>query len=421
MKTRFLLAALVLSAAPLWAQPDPTIEPPNGLPFPLISPAQAEKLALVKPIKMRLDNVTVAWALEVLQQQSGIELDMENINYSKNTLAKKLSIDIETPSFNRAFDEIMDEAGLKANLQRYDSNRPYRVNFNGRYNNEEGEGAPVSSAGLFGVKLSRLNTTLSKTVDLRIFGSPQRSERNNLSAYILVQPDPRLPVVGAPRPRLTRAEDEQGRSLLVPEDKDNKRNNRRNDVYSFYSTGQQQATLTLLPPAPDAKKFSHLEGVVVYTLVTKKETWEVPDLLSAPQWTRQFKSGDQTYDMTVKATPAKGKPENRVALTVEISSNQRFKSDEIPPPMLAASPVMAALRIRDAKGNELRNNSGYGSARAGTDGKLTVNATFYPSNAYYQNNEDTKTLALPLKMTFEAPLEAAQTEAPFSFENVPLP
>lgn len=416
MKTYLLFAAAMVCAGPVLAQPDPVIGPINGLPFPLVSPAQAEKLMLAKPIKLRLDNVTVAWALELLQGQSGVELDLENIQYSKNTLAKKLSIDIETPSFNRAFDEIMGEAGLKATLRRDDSNRPYRVNFNSRYNDDETENSILSSQGLFGVRLGRLNSTLSKTVDLRIFKSPQRLQRNTLSASISLTSDPRLPLIGTSRPRLTRAEDDQGRSLLVPAD-EARRNGERFSAYSFYSRNNSQTNLMLSSPAPDAKKISHLEGVVVHSLVTKTEIWDVPDLLSAPEWNRQFKSGDQTFDMTIKAALAKGNPENRVTLTIEVASNTRIESNEIPPPMLAANPIMSAIKIRDAKGLELRNNGS--SSATGNNGKLNFSATYYPQSNYYE--ESSKTLAMPLKMTFEAPVEVAQIEAPFAFEDVLLP
>lgn len=416
MKTYLLFAATLACAVAASAQPpDPIIEPTNGLPFPLISPAQAEKLTLGKPIKLRLDNVTVAWALEVLQAQSGVELDLENIQYSKNTLAKKLSIDIETPSFNRAFDEIMDKAGLKATLRRDDSNRPYRVNFSGRGNYDENAGSIVSSQGLFGVQLSRLNSTLSKTVDLRIFKSPQRAQSNTLSASLSFTADPRLPIIGNSRPRLTRAEDDQGRSLLVPV-KDAQRGRERYSSYSFYSRNGSQTNLALSPAEPDAKTLTHLEGVVVHSLVTKTEIWNVADLLSAPAWTRQFTSGDETFDMTIKPALAKGKPENRVTLAVEVVSNKRLNPNEISPPMLAANPLMAAIVIRDAKGLELRSNGS--SSSTGNDGKLTFSATYAPQNYY---DENAATLAMPLTMTFEAPLEVAQVEAPFAFENVLLP
>ena len=416
MKIPIYLAATLVCAAPVWAQPDPIVKPVNGLPFRLVSPADAEKLAALKPIKLKLDNVTVAWALEELQLQSGIELDLENLQYSKKTLAKKVSLNIETRSFNRAFDEIMDEAGLKATLQRYDQNRPFRVDFNrGGGGGEEVKQGLISSQNLFSARLLTLNTTFSKTIDLSDAKAPARTERNNLTAYLALSPDLSLPRIGAARARLTRAEDETGASLLVATDE----NNRRFSAYGFYSNneGRSTANLMMRPPAPDSKTLRRLEGVVVYALVAKTEKWEVPDLLSQPEWTHEFKNGEQTFFASVKATPVKGNA-GGVALTIEITSNQTTNNEEVAPPLLAVAPVLAALKVQDANGATLRGNNGYDSG--GNNGKLKFTTTFYQSGAEYEGNR-AKELATPLKMIFDAPVDVVQTEAPFSFENVPLP
>ena len=411
-----LVAASVLCAAPVWAQPDPIIKPPNGLPFPLVSPADAEKLALVKPIKLDLKNVTVAAALEELQTQSGVELNLENVNYSKRTLAKRVSVKVETRSFNQAFDAIMDAAGLKANLRNDNYNQPPRVDFN-RYQSSDRTG-PQFVQGMFGVRLSQLITTLAKTVDLRQAKLPSRSERNVLSAYMMLLPDLRLPLVGAARPRLTRADDDQGRSLLVAKDENN-----RNDVYGFYNNGyrQSQVNLELRAPESDAKSLAHLEGVVVYSIVTKTELWEVPDLLSQPEWKRAFANGEQTFEMTIKPKlsakgDAQGGQPGNLRLAIEVTSNRRAQPDEISPPMLAGGAVIAALKIVDANGVVLRVN---GSGGDNNDGKMTTQATFYIDNNYDDGGKP-KPLAMPLKLSFEAPLYVVQTEAPFSFENLAL-
>ncbi len=416
MKTRILFAAALVCAAPVWAQPDPIIKPVNGLPFPLVTFAEAERLAILQPIVLRFKSVTVAQALEELQKQSGIELDLENVSYSKKTLAKTIALDVETRSFNQAFDAIMGAAELTALLQRNGDERPLRVEFN-RGRSERGEAeAPQSVQGLFALRLSRLNTTFSKTLDITDVRAPARTERNTLTASITLNPDPRLPLIGTARPRLTRAEDDQGRSLLAEE-----KEGERFSAYSFYSQGnsQRQTSLTLRPPAPDAKTLSHLEGVVVYALVTKSEKWEIPDLLSKEQWTREFISGLHQLTATIGAAPAPGKVEGRIAVSVEVTSNLQVDDGEVPPPLLSAKPLLGALKIEDANGNILRN-SGYNSSGSAGSGKVKVSTTAYLGDEYgYGSNK--KPLALPLKLTFEAPLEVAQTEAPFSFENIVLP
>ena len=399
-------------AAPLGAQPEADAVP-GGLPFPVVTPAQAERLAILQPLKLRLDNVTVAWALEQLQAQSGVELDMENLQYSKRTLGKRISLDIETRSFNRAFDEIMGQAKLRGTLERYDFNRPWRVNLNP---SAGGEGAPQSGQGLFAVRLASLNTRLSRAINLTE-KEPVRAQQNELTAQMILLPDPRLPGIGAARLRLTRADDEAGRSLLAPDDP----NQRRNELFSFYNNYQQQQTnLTLLPPAQGAQTLAHLEGTIVYALITKTERWEVPDLLGAPALTHEFTNGNQKFFMTVKAAPTQESTETgavkgsekSVTLAVEVASDAPTPSGQIPPPMLASEPVAAAIQIRDANGISLRRSGGGGS---GGGDKMTSQLTFYLDNG------NASKIALPLKMTFDAPLNVVQTEAPFSFENLPLP
>ena len=425
MKTRLLFAALLCCALPAWAQPDPVAKPVNGLPFPLVTPAEVEKTATLAPLKLHLVNITVASALEQLQDQSGVDLNMENEQYSKQTLAKKISVDVETPSFNRAFDAIMEAAKLKPNLRRDDPNESWRVDFNRYGRPNKTTVAPQSQQGLFGMRLSRLNTTLSKNVDLRDPKAPSRSEQNTLNVAFRLLPDVRLSLVGAARARFTRAEDDQGRSLLPPKND----NQERVNVYGFYNNNYQQTQgeFNLRAPDADAKTISHLEGVVVYALITGTEKWEVPDLMSQTEWTRTFKSGDQSFDVTIKPTlvPKNKNEEDGEAgslkVAVTVVSNQRPGQNEIPPPLLASGPILAGLEIVDAGGIKLRRN-GYGGGDNGNDGKITVNASFYPGGNYgYDENGKRKPLALPLQLFFTAPLSVVQTEAPFSFENVALP
>ena len=224
MKSHITLAALFACAlpalvSPAWAQLRPILNglPPqaqpdaknNGLPFPLVSPAQAEKLAVTAPIKLDLDDVTLAVALDELQKQGKVELNLSR--GSKETLAKTLSVHLETPSFNRAFAEIMDEAGVKASLQRWDYGGTWTVAFEQA---DDGTEAMQSETGLFRARLMSLGTTLSKTVNLDDTGEGKRSQQNNLTVNLALLPDLRLPLLGAVRTRVTRADDDQNRSLL---------------------------------------------------------------------------------------------------------------------------------------------------------------------------------------------------------------
>ncbi len=409
MKTPILLGLSLAFSLPALAQTEAPFKPINGLPFPLVTPDAAEKAAVTAPIKLNLKEVTLAQALEELRKQSGVEFSW-NSEESKEALAKTLSIELETRSFNRAFADIMDEAGVKASLQRYDSGQPWRIAFGG---GDSARDAMQSETGLFRVRLSRLNTVLSKTVNLGMTGDRARAQGNSLNVSLSLLPDLRLPLLGTPRARIESAEDDQGRSLQMPTEENQ---DRYYSYYSFYGSSYEraQSTLRLRAPEKDAKTLAHLDGVMIYVLVAKTEKWEIPDLLAEKQWTREFKSDDQKFQVTLKPTLQEDK---RVNLGIEVVSNRANAEGQVGPPLLATGPLLSAMKIVDANGQILRSNNGGSNS---SNQKLTTTATFYPRDRY-NREEAAKPLALPLQFVFEAPVGVVQTEVPFSFEEVPLP
>ena len=108
MRPQLLFAALLIGAAPVGAQPDPNLKPNNGLLFPLVAPEKVEDLVPLEPISLHLREVSLGAALRELQVQSGVELDL-NVEADRQKLAKTLSVDIQTRSFNEAFAAVADE------------------------------------------------------------------------------------------------------------------------------------------------------------------------------------------------------------------------------------------------------------------------------------------------------------------------
>ena len=416
MKTLPLIAAAFALASPALAQPD-AINPANGLPFRVLAPAAAEILALPKPFQLDLKDVTLDAALRELQKQSGVSFDINASEAGEEKLAKPVSLELETRSFNRAFAEIMGEAGVKASLQRSYSSRPWSINWS---QGDGGAKALQSGVGLFEVRLMSLNTTLSKTVKLSGDADKEarRVESNFLNVGLTLTPDLRLPIVGAARTRVTRATDDQGRSLLNKTDADE----RGFSSYSFYQNNWEQGrtNLRLRAPADDAGALSHLEGAVVYALVAKTEVWEVPDLLSKTEWKRTFQSDGQKFEMTLTPTFK----DERLSVRIEVLTNRPNGDNQVGHPLMATSPVFEGLRVFDATGTPLRGDSNGGS---NSNTKMSVNAVFYPlprpriRTAEGEAETPVKTLTMPLKLVFEAPVDVVQTEVPFSFSDVPLP
>ncbi len=415
MKTSLLLGALLVCAAPLCAQPaDTPAKLVNDLPFPLVAPEKAQQLVLPNPIVLSFDNVTLGAALDELQKQSGVRFGTSQANFN-NQLDTKISGQINTISFDEAFDQIMDEAGLKANLQDWGNGSLHLY-----FGQAENAGQPQKSgAGLFRINLASLDTNFNKSVDLSNFKAPQRSENRSLSARLALQSDRRLPLIGSPQVRLTRADDDKNRSL-VPQPDENERAHNRVNRYSFYSNGsweQKNANVNLISPAPDAKILAHLEGVVVYAVVSKTEKWEVPDLLSAPQWEHNFASPEGTVALKIAATPGTEDEQGGLKVRIEAtSSNDDQSYERVTYPLAQVEPLMAAMRIEDANGVVYRN-SGY-NANGGPTTKIS--ATFLPENQEVQEGANAQAKG-PFRFEMNAPVEIVQTEVPFSFENVPLP
>lgn len=416
MKIPILLCVLLVGAVAASAQPaDAPAKLVNDLPFPLVAPERAQELALTKPIVLNFNDAKLGEVLAELQKQSGVKFGTAQAN-NAGQLDTKISININTLSFDRAFHEIMDEAGLKARLQDWGEQ-----NLQLTFGSEETEQKPLKSGvGLFEIDLSAIGTTFNKSVDLSNFETPNRSENRDLNASLALKSDARLPLIGTPQARLTRADDEQGRSLL-PQLDENERAQRRINRYNFYGNSswqQKQATLNLRPPAPDAKMLSHLEGVVIYPVVTKTETWEVPDLLAAPDWTRSMASGGETIAFKVAATPNTETDEGGLKVKIEANSSDADQSYErIPYPLGQVEPLIAMILIEDSNGVVLRPN-GY-NASGGQN--TVIRATFLPENWQFQNEGERPKLQGPFRFVLDAPVEIVQTEVPFAFENVPLP
>ena len=410
MKTQFLLSALLGFAVATSAQPAPKLV--NGLPFPLVKPEYAAKLVANRPIILELNEVSLREAIEELGRQSGVELDVYPNNMVQK-LVQPISLHTKTFSFDEALDAILDEAGVKKS----------RILFN-TYNNthqlilgeqDESVGTPKSEMGIFQTRLLSLENPSGKVVRFGVFNGESIQNRDFTSGLMVTlkqMPDMRLPVIGVSDPRLTRAEDDKGRSLLpAPQPGDNLNN------YQFYTAVNRRlahSDIKLKNPAPGAKKLAHLEGTMIYGLATKFEKWEVPDLLAAPQWSHHFTVDNQQFPVTLDATL---RTASSVEVIVKVRSARDFDRNRIPNPLMNPSQLLSYIRIEDTNGVVLRNR-GFRSKRKGND--LTASSTFYPI-AEPVNNARPAPLALPLKLTFDAPVELVQTEIPFSFQDVPIP
>ena len=373
---------------------------------PLVSIAQAQKLALPDDIQIHLRDVTLRAALQELERQSGLPFDLSDLPADK--LEAKLSIDIDTPAVMRALDAIADEANFKLILehaQRYD----------GWHVRENRGGAPTrytadSVDGSFAARLLKLDVSLFKQLDLDN-PKPERTQRDNLNVTLELTTDPGWPIGGLPILRVTRADDEKGRSLLAPPraPEDAPYDPGFADVWS-----QKTATLQLLPPAADAQKIAHLEGEALYMVATKRALWEVPDLL---------KDKEPTYTFNIGETPVKIKISNariedeRGSFRIEFALPEGVSWQSFSGNLYSVYGVVSWMTMEDAAGTRLVVIGGGGAESFSS----YVNFSSPPNVSSATGQTQVPKLKLPLKFSFAPPTDWVRAAAKFKFDDVPLP
>ena len=396
MKTPFFLSALLLCAGPTLAQ---TVADKNAeLPFPTITPQAAETLVRGdKTLVFHLRDVTLGEALRELQAQSGF---VYQTKYNENLapLDKKLSLDLETRSISEAFRAMLDEAGVRAStwMQKADE---WAVSFGQQ---QPFDGAPQSGFGPFQMQLRTLSSSVYKFVALT--NGPYTRAVNDgtlqISFDALSEP---LVEVSATRFRLTRAEDEAGRSLIYVPAKSQFAGGAPPEIWSNYPA------FRLAKPAQGASKLARIEGIANYVLPTKRETWQVPDLLGAPDAAHEFKSGGQTVRVRIKSARLNNQKDLELEIAVTLLSKGGFGG--LANPLFSSTQLLNALRIEDARGHLFAMTH---AGATGSSPEMNMHATM-------ELPDDKTAVVEPLKLTLNAPVEFVQTEVPFSFADVPLP
>ncbi|RYX85855.1 hypothetical protein EON83_03620 [bacterium] len=409
--SRFLLGALVVSALPVLAQPE--LRPTNGLPFPLISVEEAIRIVRSeKPIVLHLRDVSLQDAFIELEKQSGISLDRDL--GATRYLGKKLSVDIETRSFEQAFQAVVEKAGIGAKLQRLRGGNALSVVFSAEAIPDDG--TPRSGKAPFEVRVANINSSTAKSI---IPGkNPLRNESSSLTLALAFETEPQIYLATTPRLRLTRAEDEEGRSLLLDQ--------RQPSTNFNWDAGRAtQTSVRLRTIEGGSKKLTHLEGVTVYVLPTRYEKWQVADVLTAKDATHDF----QDLRLDLNAARQLG---NRLQLDLEVTppvgtgvmNNGRPNQTSF-----STSQLLSFIKIKDATGQELIQ-SGYDSNENNGKIKVQMNFVVNPRTTrpvVIENGQPVRRpltptkITAPLSLSLNAPVDFVQTEVPFSFSDLPLP
>lgn len=422
MKIFCLFPALFACAVAACAQP---VADAGGADMPLVAPElpfvapdEATKLTLKKPLVFHLRELTLFDALQQLKAQSGVNFSFSRRKDSQS-LDKTLSLDLETLSFDEAFKGIFQAAGVSGYLQANGSSAPLYLIYDGidLYGK-----LPRDERGAFVTRLRHINSSLSETIDLSKNLKPTLEKNNFLNVTVWVWPDLRLPVMGAPLLRVTRALDDKGRSLLLEDVKPESTNFfDGNDARKM-----QPKPLVLKRPAADAERLAKLEGVATFVMGLRNERWEEPDALAQFELTHKFESNGQQIEIKARN---KLNQNQTVDFSIDAIVPAPPAPGAMPHPLFSPERLADSVTLEDAQGYILRARTGNATInREGT--KINTYTTFQLTgdrNPAFSTPDvpDEKVrdhkLALPLKFVFDTPTDWVKTEVPFAFSDLPLP
>jgi hypothetical protein len=237
-------------------------------------------------------------------------------------------------------------------------------------------------------------------------GVNQSSVTFTLQATLLV--DPKFRPTGSVRSSLTNIVDENGTSLLRPD------NSASSPVYygSQASGLFLRTTFNLNYPTNTGKKLAKMEGNLRIPTVLKEETWEINDVLNAKPETRIFDGRSITIQSVGQQTPSSSRGSSRGSIgyyEVRVTGQDLAESEA---PGLRRGPndlyqLAQSITLMTADGTQL-NRSGGGS------GPREATVRFSVSGASGRDN-------VPAKLVWKLATLTRELVVPFSVTDLPIP
>ncbi|MDF2439758.1 MAG: hypothetical protein JWN98_742, partial [Abditibacteriota bacterium] len=219
-----------------------------------------------------------------------------------------------------------------------------------------------------------------------------------LQVGMYAQLDPRLQIAAkAHSADIESVVDEMGRSLLLPTHK-------HLDAPIMESYGIRMGTLDIslrLKPTTGTR-IARLKGSYRLRIATKSESWEITDLLKAPQSKRITRLGTE-QSLTFLSMQREGR-EWHVNVLVQNEGPLRLR---LPGGALG----VGTLRLLDAQNRVFWER---GSAFGGDSNSARGPFMFSTMDHNHAESE-------PTKLIWTFPVEWKEVDLPFEFENLPLP
>jgi hypothetical protein len=336
-------------------------------------------------VTVRAKEASPESVLAQLSAQAGFDIPTlpENLFKQEHIRWPAVTMDVERQPFLMALRQFCEKTNLRPNAMGND--RKFVLMQGG----DESMLGPAVYHGAFMVVAN--SVTRSSNINFGRDKAPSKTLNVQFSFFA----EPKLNILGHDyQLRLTEAVDDQGNSLLLP------------GPPNHHSMGQDTSGRWSLGAAlaiPDnlGSKLKVIKGVNRVLMRTGSETWEVPDVSTAPTPTRSL-AGRRYVVEDFKALP---NDSYQFKLTIireapESEPWQQFGRG-------------VKVTLLDADGKQL-SSRGYGGG--GSDERVSHTYTF----ARDVDHDDKKT-GPAAKLVVEIPTEVKEVEIPFEFTDLPLP
>jgi len=360
---------------------------------------RVERTALLAPrrVTLQMKNRPIDEVVRELSKQSGYKLQFQGGQ------PRKITLEMENVTYWHALEKLCELAGLSPG---FDDQQ------NITYLYQQNTVSPYTyHTGPF--RLVAQNFNYSRFVNLanipRNANDPQwrHHENNNLNFGFLIQGEPKVPILGVGVPRLTKAEDENGISLLPRRDGDEERfaNAQFHEINGMFRNSQHSTGVALAKPAKDATTARIIKGKMVVTVLSGTRPDIEIDAIAKGK--KKLTGVGRSAEITVEEVNHDPNNNNTWTLTLLIKRNAR---DGDAQDFNWSNSIHQRLELTDAKGRKYQSQ-----------GIINfIDNTPASVHAVYQFSDPTGNLGAAKKLILLEWL-TIQHEVEFEFKNLPLP
>lgn len=348
-------------------------------------------------INLDLDGAGAEEAFDQLAKQAGVELFTQDAQTWFN--ADPVVIKVQDGSFWPTFLDLCKQARLD-----FDANNGFgragaiRIYFSGNDTSRYSKCPSVISEGFV---IMATNANRNYTIDYA--NPPANGDRPaSFSIQLLVFIDPARQVLHLAQPAITEAVDENGVSLMLP--------NNNSGGYDANEMGSlvRNSGIQLTYPANAGRKIARIKGSLRAMAASKYETITIDNLLT----TQATKKSFPDYDVIIDQPTKPGGNQYQMKITFRMKDRGGVPGLHQRQNYQNLWPLVGTMVITDAEGHRYSNNGGGGG---GGDQVLTYNLSFSSFGGPDSG------IGEPAKLTWRIPTQTREIRIPFEFKDLPIP